>query len=372
MGVTKDIVPFYDLAPQHAAIEGDLVSVLHDVLACSQFVGGEFVRAFESAFASYTETRWCVGVGNGSDALELALRAVDVAGWDVVVPALSFVATATAVLRAGGTPVFADVEDDTGLLSPESVMERLTPRTRAIVPVHLYGQIAPVEQYLDLGSDGCVVVEDAAQSHGARRHGRKCGALAAASAVSFYPSKNLGALGDGGAVVTNDTEIADRVRLLGSYGGRRKGEHDIVGFNSRLDNLQAGFLLAKLGHLDGWLEERRRLAERYDALLAAQVRIRLPSTLDGNEHAWHLYTVRVADRRGVMARMRERGVETAVHYRLPIHLQRAFAGGVMDRVSLPHSEAWARETLSLPLYPGMTEDQQDRVIEALTEVTTDW
>lgn len=372
MSMTRCIVPFYDLARQNAEVEGDLIGALRRVLACGQYVGGQFVTAFESAYASYAETRWCVGVGNGSDALELALRAVEVAGQEVVVPALTFVATATAILRAGGTPVFADVEEDTGLLSPVSVKERLTPRTRAIVPVHLYGQLAPIEQYRDLGGDGCVVVEDAAQAHGARRHGRQNGALAVASAVSFYPSKNLGALGDGGAVLTNDDDVATRVRLLGNYGDHRKGEHDIVGFNSRLDNLQAAFLLAKLGRLDAWVTERRRLADRYTALLVGDRRLRLPTTLDGNEHAWHLYTVRVADRDGVMARMRDHGVETGVHYRLPVHRQRAFAGDACQPVSLPHAEAWARETLSLPLFPGMTDDQQDRVVEALFAAVTDW
>lgn len=372
MDVTGGIVPFYDLGPQHAQVERDLIKALRLVLDSNQYIGGQFVSAFELAYAAYCGTRWCVGVGNGSDALELLLRAVDVAGQEVVVPALTFVATATAVVRAGGTPVFADVDEDTGLLSVVSAQERVTRQTRVILPVHLYGQLAPVERFRRLCSDRCVVVEDAAQAHGARRHGLQAGALTLASAVSFYPSKNLGALGDGGAVLTNDLDLATRVRLLGNYGYLRKGQHDIVGFNSRLDNLQAGFLLAKLRYLDAWLVERRRLADRYTSLLAGADRIHLPSTLPGNEHAWHLYAVRVARRDEVMVRMRHLGVETGIHYALPVHRQPAFADSAGVRSALPCAEAWASATLSLPLFPGMTDDQQDRVVEALLAVAPDW
>ena len=332
-----------------------------EVIASGAFVLGPAVDAFESAYAEFCETSEAVGVANGTDAVELALRAAGIGpGDEVVLPANTFVATAEAVARAGAEIVLADVTDDDLLLDPASVAERLTARTRAVVGVHLYGQMAPLERVRELVGEQVLLVEDAAQSQGARRLGRRSGSVGDIAATSFYPGKNLGAYGDAGAVTTSSPELADRLRALRNHGGVRRYEHDVLGVNSRLDSLQAVVLSAKLARLDAWNDERRAAADRYAELLGDVAGLRLPTTTEGNEHVWHLYVVRCERRDEVLAGLTAAGIGTGVHYPAPIHALAPFRdlGRPGD---FPVAEAAAHEIVSLPMFPGITHDQQARV-----------
>ena len=360
-------VPLVDLSVQHAQVADEVAQGFAEVLSTGDFIGGKAVGAFERAYAEFTGAGACVGVGNGTDALELAMRAVGVGpGDEVVLPANTFIATAEAVLRAGGTPVFADVDDDALLLDSASAEAALTGRTRAVVPVDLFGQVAPFEQLpAVLAQRGIRVVEDGAQSQGATRHGKGAGTFGDVAATSFYPGKNLGAYGDAGAVLTDDEEVAQAVRLLGAHGSPAKYEHTVVGFNSRLDTLQAVVLSAKLARLRGWNAERRAAAAVYDELLADTDGVRLPTTLEGNEHVWHLYVVRVDRRDEVLRHLQEEGVGAGVHYPTPVHLTPAMAHLGYGPGRFPVAERAAQQILSLPLFPGITPTQQERVADVL-------
>jgi dTDP-4-amino-4,6-dideoxygalactose transaminase len=361
-------VPLVDLAGQQAAVAADVAAGWQRVLAASAFVGGPEVAAFERDYAAFAGTRHCVGVANGTDAIEIALRALGVGpGDECILPANSFIATAEAVCRAGATPVLADCADDgTYLIDPAAAGAAVTPRTRAIIPVHLYGQAAPVERLLPLASRiAGWVVADAAQSHGARRGGVPADALGHAAATSFYPGKNLGAYGDAGAVLTGSDEAAARMRMIRDHGSPRKYTHEMAGLNSRLDSLQAVVLSAKLRRLAAWNAARREAAARYDALLAPLPEVMRPRTLAGNEHVWHLYVVRVPDRDRVLAGLLAAGIGAGIHYPVPIHLTPAFAGLGYRQGAFPAAEQAAAELLTLPLFPGITAEQQERVATEL-------
>ncbi|WP_270886150.1 DegT/DnrJ/EryC1/StrS family aminotransferase [Pedococcus sp. 5OH_020] len=360
-------IPFVDLSLQHAQIAEEVEDGFAEVLATGDFIGGKAVAAFEQEYAELVGARACVGVANGTDALELALRAVGVGpGDEVVLPANTFIATAEAVLRAGATPVLVDVDDDALLLDPSAMQEALTSRTRAVIPVDLYGQVAPFEQLpATLAERGIAVVEDGAQSQGAARHGKAAGTFGIAAATSFYPGKNLGAYGDAGAVVTDDETLAQRVRLLGAHGSAVKYQHSVVGFNSRLDTLQAVVLRAKLRRLRRWNAERRAAAATYGELLADAEGLRTPTTLPGNEHVWHLYVVRVPRRDAVLQLLQSEGVGAGVHYPVPVHLTAAMADLGYGAGRFPVTEKAAGEILSLPIFPGITRPQQERVVDVL-------
>ncbi|MGT2463859.1 DegT/DnrJ/EryC1/StrS family aminotransferase [Sinomonas atrocyanea] len=364
-------VPFVDLAAQQQEIAADAVPEVLEVLATGAFIGGPHVAAFEEEYARFAGTRTCVGVANGTDALELALRAVGVGpGGEVILPANTFVATAEAVVRAGARPVLVDVDPETLLIDADSVGRAVGPRTQAIVPVHLFGQVAPVEELLPIAvACGAAVVEDAAQSQGARRFGRPAGSLGDIAATSFYPGKNLGAAGDAGAVTTHDGLLADRVRLLAAHGSRVKYVHEAVGCNSRLDAVQAVVLRAKLRRLEGWNARRRAAAERYSSLLEGVAAVRVPRSLPGNEDVWHLYVVRVPDgrRARVQAALAEAGIATGIHYPTPVHLTEAFSSLGYGPGDFPVAEAAAEQILSLPMFPHITEGQLERVAEAVAE-----
>jgi dTDP-4-amino-4,6-dideoxygalactose transaminase len=359
-------IPLVDLAVQHAQVADEVQAGWARVVAAGSFVGGPDVAAFEAEFAAFSGVGHVVGVANGTDALELALRARGVGpGDEVIVPANTFVATAEAVSRAGARPVLVDCEPDHLLIDPGQVAARVGPRTRAVMAVHLYGQMAPVEAVEAAVPDRVDVIEDAAQSQGATRHGRPSGSVGVVAGTSFYPGKNLGAYGDAGAVLTDDAATADAVRALRAHGGVRKYRHDVVGMNSRLDTLQAVVLRAKLARLGTWNAERREAAARYDALLGEHDRIGLPAVMPGNVAVWHLYVVRVAERDRVLARLDEAGIGAGIHYPQPLHLLGAYAGLGYRPGSFPVAEAAAREILTLPLFPGITESQQERVAETL-------
>jgi|HubBroStandDraft_6_1064221.scaffolds.fasta_scaffold232724_1 dTDP-4-amino-4,6-dideoxygalactose transaminase len=358
-----------DLAAQHAAVADEVAAGWRQVLDQTAFVGGTQVRAFEQEYAAFTGTRHCVGMANGTDAIEIALRALSVGpGDECIVPANTFIATAEAVCRTGAVPVLVDCADDgTYLLDPDAVAAAITPRTRAIIPVHLYGQAAPVEKLMPAAERaGIWVVEDAAQAHGARRHGMAAGSFGHAAATSFYPGKNLGAYGDAGAALTSADDVAERMRMIANHGSRRRYEHTVLGFNSRMDTLQAVVLLVKLGRLPAWNAARRTAAERYHVLLSGLEGVILPRELDGNEHVWHLYVIRVSRRDRVLERLRAAGIEAGIHYPFPIHQIPAFAGlAGYANGSFPVAERNAGELLSLPLFPEITPSQQERVAAVL-------
>jgi dTDP-4-amino-4,6-dideoxygalactose transaminase len=360
-------VPLVDLAAQHAQVAEEVAAGWAEVLAATAFVGGRQVAAFETEFAAFTGAAHCVGVANGTDAIELALRACGVGpGDECILPANTFIATAEAVVRTGATPVLADCDPDTYLVDPDAVAAAVTPRTRAILPVHLYGQLAEMERLTPVAElAGAVLVEDAAQAQGARRHGAGIGTLGRVAATSFYPGKNLGAYGDAGAVVTGDADLAERMRLLREHGSPRKYEHTTLGFNSRLDTLQAVVLSAKLRRLAGWNAARRAAATRYDTLLSGVDGVVPPRTLAGNEPVWHLYVVRVPDRDLVLKRLHEAGIGAGIHYPAPLHLTGAFGSLGHGHGAFPVAERVAGEILSLPLYAEITAEQQEFVVSVL-------
>jgi dTDP-4-amino-4,6-dideoxygalactose transaminase len=362
-------IPLVDLNAQHAAVADEVAEGWREVLAKTAFVGGPQVAAFEREYAEFIRAPHCVAVANGTDAIEIALRALGVGyGHECILPANTFIATAEAVARAGATPVLVDCADDeTYLIDTDAVEAAVTPRTRAVIPVHLYGQAAPVERLLPLARRiGAWLVEDAAQSQGARRNGTSAGALGDAAATSFYPGKNLGAYGDAGAALTGSADIAARMRMIRDHGSPRKYEHEVIGFNSRLDTLQAVVLSAKLRRLAAWNAARRAAAARYDELLSDCDTVIRPRTLDGNEHVWHLYTVRVPHRDEVLKHLHAAGIGAGIHYPAPIHLTAAFAGLGYAEGSFPVAERNARDLLSLPLFAEITAAQQERVVSVLT------
>lgn len=362
-------VPLVDLAWQRDQVADEVRDGWDAVLDRTGFVGGPDVAAFEDEYARFLGSGHVVGTANGTDALEIALRALGVGdGDEVIVPANTFIATAEAVRRAGASVVFADVQDDTLLVDPDSVARVVTSRTRAVIPVHLFGQMAPVEAIRAITDDvGAYVVEDAAQAQGATRYGRHAGTRGDAAGTSFYPGKNLGAFGDAGAVLAADIDVARRARLLGQHGSLVKYEHEAFGFNSRLDALQAVVLRAKLRRLSAWNSLRRQAAAVYDELLRDLPDVLLPATLEGNVHVWHLYVVRVRDRDAVLAKLNAAGVGAGVHYPVPVHLTAAFRDPRTPVGALPVAERAAREILSLPIFPGITSQQQERVADVLSE-----
>jgi dTDP-4-amino-4,6-dideoxygalactose transaminase len=359
-------IPLVDIAAQQAEIHAEVMPEIERVLTTAYFVGGPDVAAFEDAYGDFVGVRHCIGVSNGTDALELALRAAGLGpGDEAIVPANTFFATAEAVVRTGATPVFVDVDDEYLLIDPTVLEAALTPRVKVVVPVHLFGQAAPVDGVLDvLDGRPVTVVEDAAQSQGARRHGRSTGTLGLVAGTSFYPGKNLGASGDAGAVLTDDEDVARTVRLLANHGSLQKYVHEVVGLNARLDALHAVVLSAKLRRLKAWNAVRAEAAARYTELLAGIPEVRTPSVAPGNEHVWHLYVIRVPRRDEVLARLNEAGVGAAIHYPQALHRTAPFAQG---QASLPVSERAADEILSLPLHPHLSADQQERVVSTLCE-----
>jgi len=358
-------IPLVDLKAQHAEVADDIAQGFASVCAETSFILGPPVAAFEAAFARLCGVAHCIGVGNGTDAIEMMIRALGLgAGDEVLMPANTFIATALGVLRAGAKPMIVD-SDQYHLMDPEKIEERITPRTRAILPVHLCGQIADLEAIAEIAArHELLLLEDAAQSQGARRHGR-AGGFGVAAATSFYPGKNLGAYGDAGAVVTDSDEIANKVRKLRNWGSDKKYYHPEIGFNSRLDTLQAVVLSAKLKRLEDWNTARRATAARYETLLADIPQVETPKVLPGNEHVWHLYMVRVPRRDQVLAVLNAEGIGAGVHYPTPLHLHGALRELGYREGDFPVAEKAAAEILSLPMYPHLTEGQQERVVEAL-------
>lgn len=362
------ILPLVDLERQHAPLREAILAALAGIVDSGGFIGGPQVEAFEAEFRGYLDRRFCIGAANGTDALAIAFEALGIgAGDEVIVPAVSFFATAEAVSLAGATPRFCDIDPGTANLDPARIEASITPRTRAIAAVHLYGQPAAMDSILDIARrHGLAVVEDCAQAQGARYRGRRVGALGDIAAFSFYPSKNLGGIGDAGAIVTDDADLARRCRMLASHGGTRRYEHLVVGHNSRLDAVQAAVLRLKLPHLDRWNAERRALAAHYRERLAG-VPLELLAELPEIEHAQHLFVVLVRDRDRVRDALRDRGIMADVHYPQALPFVPAYAGLGHVPEEFPAAVRHAGSCLSLPIFPGMREDEVDRVALALRE-----
>lgn len=358
-------IPFVDLSRQHNRISAELEAAMSGVLASGWFIQGSQLEAFEREFADYCQVEHCVGVGNGLDALVLLLRAYDIGpGDEVIVPTNTFIATWLAVTAVGATAVPVEPNEQTHNIDPDRIAASITPRTRCIMPVHLYGQPADMDPIMALAErHDLIVIEDNAQSQGALYKGRPTGSLGHAAATSFYPGKNLGALGDGGAVVTQNAEIARKVRILRNYGSERKYEHQVIGCNSRLDEIQAAVLRIKLKHLNDWNAERRAIANRYDAILPRAV-VTPPLTPSWAEPVWHLYVIRCAERDALQAHLQAAGVQTVIHYPVPPHKQPCYAPD-MPEASYPLAETLSNEILSLPMYPGLTDTEQQRVADVI-------
>ncbi|MCW5701097.1 MAG: DegT/DnrJ/EryC1/StrS family aminotransferase [Bradyrhizobium sp.] len=365
-------VPFLDLRAAYLELKPAIDAAITRVLESGSYILGAEVEAFESEFAAYCEATHCVGVANGLDALTLALRALDVGpGDEVIVPSNTYIATWLAVSAVGATPVSVEPDAATHNIDPARIEAAITSRTKAILPVHLYGQPADLDPVLAIAqAHDLALVEDAAQAHGARYKGRRIGAHGDIVCWSFYPGKNLGAMGDAGAITTNRDDLADRIRVLRNYGSREKYVNEVQGVNSRLDPIQAAILRTKLPHLDDWTARRRAVAARYDGGLAT-AGIALPHVPEWADPVWHLYVVRSPERDKLQARLASAGVGTLIHYPIPPHMQAAYAGMEIVRGALPLAERLAREVLSLPLSPYLTLEQQDAVIALVGKLVND-
>lgn len=357
-------VTYANFRRMHGAIEGELKEAMDDVYESQWFIQGEKLEAFENAFASYCGTEHCIGTGNGLDALRLMLEAYGIgAGDEVIIPANTFIATALAVSYVGATPVFVDSDPDTLLMDPAKIEAAITPAAKAILVVHLYGKLAEVEKTRAIAErHGLFLFEDAAQAHGATGGSNMAGSIGDAAAFSFYPGKNLGAFGDAGAVVTSNAEAARKVRALGNYGSHKKYEHVYKGVNSRLDEMQAAVLLAKLPHLDTWNEERRVIARAYYEGIGNDA-ITLPPFDETSVQ--HIFPVFCETRDELKDHLAQHGIQTQIHYPTPIHLQKAYADLELGEGAFPVAEKIARTELSVPLYPGMTDEEIAYVIDTL-------
>jgi dTDP-4-amino-4,6-dideoxygalactose transaminase len=356
-------IPFVDLKAQYQTIKTEIDAAIDRVITNTSFIGGEDVKQFEQEFAAYCEAKACAAVGNGTDALYLALRALGIgAGDEVITVAHTFIATSEAISQTGAKPVFVDIEPGTMLMSPAAVAASITPSTKAIIAVHLYGQPCDMDRIMAIAKQhNLKVIEDAAQAHGARWNGRRVGTLGDVACFSFYPGKNLGAYGDGGAVVSNDESLIKKVRMIANHGRLEKYTHEIEGVNSRLDGLQAAILRVKLPYLDKWNAGRQRVADRYvDKLQDSNVL--LTTTRPEANPVWHLFVVRVKDRSAFQSYLKERGISTGVHYPIPLHQQAAYQHLGLPTGSLPVTEKAAEEIVSLPIYAELTDDMIDEVV----------
>jgi dTDP-4-amino-4,6-dideoxygalactose transaminase len=357
------VIPFVDLVAQYESIADELDAAFRAITTSAEYILGPRVHSFEREFASFVGTEHAVGVGSGLDALRLGLLALDIGpGDEVILPANTYIATALAVSEIGADVVLVDCDPATANIDPAATEAVMTERTRAVLPVHLNGQAVDLRPFVELSErTGVALVEDAAQAHGARSNGRMCGSIGAVGCFSFYPAKNLGALGDAGLTTSNDGEVAARLRRLRNYGERQKYEHVVKGINSRLDGLQAAFLSVKLRHLPEWNAARVRHAHEYSSALEGVGDVVLPRITDDGTHVYHLFTVRTAQRDALRDHLAERGIQTGIHYPTPIHLQEAYADLELRAGAFPEAEALARETLSLPMFPELTGEQIETV-----------
>lgn len=362
-------VKFVDLSAQHKALEAEIKQVFDRVLSNCSFVLGPEVENFEKMFASYCQTAHCIAVSNGTAALQLVLQGLGVgAGDEVITVTHTFIATAEAITATGARPVFVDIHPDSYTLDPTKLEAAITPSTKAIIPVHLYGQPVDMDAINAIAARyGIPVIEDACQAHGAKYKGRRAGSLGRAACFSFYPSKNLGACGEGGAITTDDAELARKLRMLRDHGSVKKYQHDFPAYNLRLEGLQGGVLAVKLPHLDGWNENRRALARRYNELFAGS-KVIAPKQMSYADPVYHLYVVVVEDREGLRKALAERGIDSGLHYPIPLHLQKAYADLGYKEGDFPVSERVAANHVSLPMYAELPVEHVEHVANAVREI----
>jgi dTDP-4-amino-4,6-dideoxygalactose transaminase len=360
------MVPFVDLKVQYLAIKDEIDAAVLGVLESTQFVLGKEVAAFEELFGAYTQTKHVMGVNTGTSALHLSLLAAGIGrGDEVITTPFTFIATASAIDYTGATPVFVDIDPTSFTIDPAKIEAAITPRTKAILPIHLYGQPADMDPIMEIARrHSLVVIEDACQAHGAEYKGRRVGSIGDLGCFSFYPGKNLGAYGEGGAVTTNNPELARTVRMLRDWGAERRYYHDLKGFNYRLEGVQGAVLKVKMKYIEGWTEARRAVAARYDGQLDGSG-IHTPAAAADRRHVYHIYAIRDAQRDTLQTFLHDHGVSTGIHYPIPVHMQRAFAELGHKEGDFPHAEAASREVLSIPMYPELPVDQQEQVIAAL-------
>ncbi|MEL6321825.1 MAG: DegT/DnrJ/EryC1/StrS family aminotransferase [Cyanobacteria bacterium J06626_14] len=377
-------IPPLDLKTQYKTIKSDVDAAVLSVLQSGQYIKGSYVERFEQEFADYSGTTYSVACNSGTDALLLAMRAFDIGpGDEVITSPFTFIATAEMISAVGATPVFVDIEPNGFNIDCHAIADKITPRTRAIIPVHLFGQPVNMSVLMDVAqAHNLIVIEDCAQATGATWQGQRVGSIGHVGCFSFYPTKNLGAFGDGGAITTNDKAIADKIRVLADHGREEGYYHKVVGVNSRLDAIQAAILSVKLKYLDQWNTRRQAVAANYSQLLAPIPRLTLPQSIDDGESIWNQYTIRITASRGssasnaslrddVRLALKEKGVGTAVYYPLPLHLQPVYQHLNYQVGQLPVSERAANEVLSLPMFPELSTDQQEKVMYALKDVTFD-
>ena len=362
-------VPFLNLRAQYSSIKEEINRAVQDVLDSCAFAGGPFVQSFEEQFARFCGCQFAVGVGSGTDALWLILLALGIKpGDEVITVPNTFIATAEAISYCGARPVFVDVDPRTYTMDPTLIEKAITSRTRAIIPVHLFGQMADMDAIMAIGRrKGLPVIEDACQAHGAEYKGLKAGSIGIAAAFSFYPGKNLGAYGEAGAITTNNAEIADKVRCLRDHGQEKKYVHRFVGWNARMDGVQGAVLSVKLTHLEEWNSRRRSHALAYDALLRGIKGLITPTQAPCNKHVYHVYAVRVERRDDVLNALKKEDIQCAIHYPIPVHLQRAYEELEMTRGSFPIAERCADEFLSLPMFPELKQEELSYICDSIVE-----
>ena len=364
------MIPFVDLKAQYASIKDEVNAAIQGVLDSCQFTLGSEVVKFEEEFATFSGAKMGIGVNTGTSALHLAILAADIGpGDEVITVPHTFVATVAAIGYTGATPVFVDIDPVTFNMDPSQVEAAITPRTKAIIPVHLYGQPADMDPIVEIArKHNLVVIEDAAQAHAAEYKGRRTGSLGDMACFSFYPGKNLGACGEGGMVVTDNAEYARKIRMLRDWGAEKKYHHVLKGYNYRLEGIQGAVLRVKLRHLESWTEGRRAAAARYDELLAGSD-YPTPAALEHNRHVYHVYAIRTSDRQALQESLQAQEVQTGIHYPTPVHLLPAYEDLGYQRGQFPHAEAAADEVLSLPMFPEITEEQTSKVADALLSAT---
>lgn len=363
------LIPFLDLKAQYTQIKPEIDAAVARVIGSAHFVLGPEVTAFEERFAEYCQTAHCRAVNSGTSALHLALLAAGIGpGDEVITVSMTFVATTAAILYSGAKPVFVDVDPDTWTMNPALIEAAITPRTKAIMPVHLHGQMADMDPIMSIARrHGLVVIEDAAQAHGAEYKGRRAGSIGDLGCFSFYPGKNLGAFGEGGAVVTNQPDLVRRVSLLRDWGQEAKYKHVVAGYNYRMDGIQGAVLNVKMNHIDSWTDARRSLAERYDRLLS-DIQLACPQPPRYSRHVYHVYAVRLSRRDDALRSLRDAGIDVGIHYPVPVHLQKAYAELGYQPGDLPVTEMLANEFLSLPIYPELLPEQVAEVVSTLKRV----
>ncbi len=362
-------VPFLDLKAQYAAIRHEISAGLQEVLDTTSFAGGATVENFEANFALFCQCDHAIGVSSGTTALWMALIGLGIGpGDEVITSPNTFIATAEAISFCGATPVFIDIDEQTHTIDPSLLEDAITPKTKAVIPVHLYGQPADMDPIMDIARDhGLVVIEDACQAHGAEYKGRRAGSIGDAGCFSFYPGKNLGAYGEAGAVVTNNHELAERLRMFRDHGQRQKYHHSIIGWNGRMDGFQGAVLGVKLQYLPAWTEARRENAKLYNELLADEYKVITPFEAEYAKHVYHVYAIRVQGRDAFMEALTEQGISCGIHYPVPLHIQEAFRPLGYEKGSFPVAERCAEEVVSLPMYPELTEEQVGYVVEKIKE-----